>query len=300
MSAARARIAGLPPVAITATLNDVHLTHLTSLEGAIGSLRVDARVGAGGVRELLASPSCTAALPADLRGALTVAPRVLLFPGRIDLLPPTGRSAEIRLRPVTRNGGLAFAVLAIERAGVRVVGERGERAAAVRAAARQPAVRRERCVGGGRPPGRSTFGCARPARRSPRWGSAGASLGGVPSRLPNSSRPHAARGPLRSRPPGSRLSARDEHGPRSSPARVPAVLRFTRHGVPALAVLAGIISMAFGTSTSLAGGAAPDRRRPRDLVASWLYRVGVQGDGARAEEERARRYFDRHGRWPSR
>ena len=118
VSAARARIAGLPPAALTATLNDVHLTHLTSLQGAIGSLRVDARVGAGGVRELLSGPSCTAALPADVRAALTATPRVLLFPGRIDLLPPTGRRAEIRLRPVARDGGLAFAVIAVERDGV--------------------------------------------------------------------------------------------------------------------------------------------------------------------------------------
>ena len=118
VSAARARIAGLPPVALTATLNDVHLTNLTSLEGAIGSLRVDARIGAAGVRELLANPSCTDALPADVRGALTASPRVLFFPGRIDLLPPAGRGAEVRLRPLAQHGGLAFAVIAIERAGV--------------------------------------------------------------------------------------------------------------------------------------------------------------------------------------
>jgi hypothetical protein len=72
------------------------------------------------------------------------------------------------------------------------------------------------------------------------------------------------------------------------------VLRFTRYGLPALAVLAGAISMAFGTSASLAGGAGL-----AIWLFSWLYRVGVDGDGERAQEERARRYFDRHGRWPS-
>ena len=118
VSATRARIAGLPPAALTAPLNDVHLTHLTSLAGAIGSMRVDARFGAAGVRQLLASPSCTDALPADLHGALTATPRVLLLPGRIDLLPPAGRRAEVRLRPLARPGGLAFAVIGIERAGV--------------------------------------------------------------------------------------------------------------------------------------------------------------------------------------
>jgi hypothetical protein len=119
VSASRARIAGLPPAALTATLNNVHLTKLTSLEGAIGSLRVDARVDAAGVRELLASPSCVDALPEDLRNALTATPRVLLFPGRIDLLPPSGGRTEVRLLPLARPSGLAFAVIGIERAGVR-------------------------------------------------------------------------------------------------------------------------------------------------------------------------------------
>ena len=119
VSAARARIAGLPPATLSATLNDVHLRNLTSLEGAIGSLRVDARFGSAGVSELLASPSCTDALPADLRRALTATPRVLLFPGRIDLLPPSGRRTEVRLRPLALPSGLAFAVIGIERAGVR-------------------------------------------------------------------------------------------------------------------------------------------------------------------------------------
>ena len=78
------------------------------------------------------------------------------------------------------------------------------------------------------------------------------------------------------------------------------MLRFTRHGLPALAVLAGIISMAFGTTSSLVGGAGLIGAGVAIWFASWLYRFGVQGDGARADEERARRYFDRHGRWPTR
>ena len=78
------------------------------------------------------------------------------------------------------------------------------------------------------------------------------------------------------------------------------MLRFTRHGLPALVVLAGIISMAFGTSTSLVGGAGLLGAGLAIWFASWLYRIGVEGDRARADEERARRYFDRHGRWPTR
>ena len=77
------------------------------------------------------------------------------------------------------------------------------------------------------------------------------------------------------------------------------MLRFTRRGLPALVVLAGIISMSFATTASLAGGGALVGAGLAIWFASWLYRVGVEGDGARADEERARRYFDRHGRWPS-
>src|SRR5579862_3182022 len=121
----------------------------------------------------------------------------------------------------------------------------------------------------------------------------------MPSRLPRNSRPHAARGPVRSRAPRSLRGARDEHGPPPSPRATPAVLRFMRYGLPALAVLAGAISMAFGTTASLAGGAGLVGAGLAIWLVSWLYRIGVDGDGERADEERARRYFDRHGRWPS-
>ena len=169
VSARRARIAGLPPATLTATLNDVHLTNVTSLEGAIGSLRVDARVGSAGVGELLASPSCTDALPADLRSALTATPRVLLFPGRIDLLAPSGRRTEVRLRPLARPSGLAFAVIGIERAGVASpVNAVSAPVLCVRALASLRSARRS---SRSRPTGRSTSGCAPPARRSRPWGS---------------------------------------------------------------------------------------------------------------------------------
>jgi hypothetical protein len=34
------------------------------------------------------------------------------------------------------------------------------------------------------------------------------------------------------------------------------------------------------------------------LLLNLLFRMGVEGDAAREREERARRYFDEHGRWP--
>jgi LmeA-like phospholipid-binding len=117
VSATRASIGGLPPVALTATLHDVHLTNVTSLQGAIGSLTVAVRLTPGEVRDLLATPGCIESLPADVRTALTPTPRVLLFPGRVDLLPPAGRAVEVRLRPAAAHARVVFHLRAIERGG---------------------------------------------------------------------------------------------------------------------------------------------------------------------------------------
>ena len=118
------------------------------------------------------------------------------------------------------------------------------------------------------------------------------------SELPKRSRPHVARGPARARRPRVLAARRD---PARAPAGVRAtepLLRFTRHGIPALAVLAGIVAMCFGTATSLVGGAGLIGAGLASWLIAWLYRVGVQGDRARDAEERARRHFERYGRWP--
>jgi hypothetical protein len=119
VSANGARIAGLPPIDLTASLHDVHISHLTSLQGAIGSLAIDARLGPHDVRDLLATPSCLEALPLSVRAGLGTHPRVDVFPGRIDLLPASGRASEVRLVP---GAGAAdrvnFTVSGLERGGV--------------------------------------------------------------------------------------------------------------------------------------------------------------------------------------
>jgi hypothetical protein len=117
VSASGARIDGLPPVELTGTLRDVHLRSLTALEGAIGSLSVDVRLPASGVRDLLATPSCVGSLPANVLAALTRTPRVAVFPGRIDLLPPRGRATEVRLAPVAVGASVRFALIGLELAG---------------------------------------------------------------------------------------------------------------------------------------------------------------------------------------
>ena len=56
--------------------------------------------------------------------------------------------------------------------------------------------------------------------------------------------------------------------------------------------------MCFGTETSLVGGAGLIGAGLASWLISWLYRLGVSGDDARASEERARQRFERTGRWP--
>ena len=34
------------------------------------------------------------------------------------------------------------------------------------------------------------------------------------------------------------------------------------------------------------------------LLLNLFFRIGMRGEGERDREESARRYFDRHGRWP--
>jgi hypothetical protein len=121
------------------------------------------------------------------------------------------------------------------------------------------------------------------------------------SRLPKRVRPHVASGPRRARPLRPRAPLRPEHRPPASePAHTdpPApLLRFTRHGIPALMVAAGVVAMSFGSDTALAGGAGLIGAGLATWLLSWLYRLGVSGDDARAREERARQRFERTGRW---
>jgi DUF2993 family protein len=118
IGAARAHIDGLPPLALNATLRDVHLRSLTGLEGAIGSLTIDARLRPAGVRDLLATRACLDALPRSALEGLTANPRVDLFPGRIDLLGPHGRSFEVRLAPHASGNALRFEIVALVQDGV--------------------------------------------------------------------------------------------------------------------------------------------------------------------------------------
>jgi len=74
---------------------------------------------------------------------------------------------------------------------------------------------------------------------------------------------------------------------------------FVRYGIGGVMILGGIIVLiispdGFGTegfSMAVGGGLSV-------ILLNWLFRLGVSGDRERQEEEAARAYFDRHGRWP--
>ncbi len=128
---ARAAVAGLPPAALSASFEDVHMTSLLGLHGAIGSVTATAGLGPHRVRALLASSGCITALPASALVALTDRPRVRLRTGRITLLPPHGRAVVVRVVPLESRSRLAFDVVSVTADGQAIAGAGGGCVAAV-------------------------------------------------------------------------------------------------------------------------------------------------------------------------
>lgn len=72
-----------------------------------------------------------------------------------------------------------------------------------------------------------------------------------------------------------------------------------RYVLPAVIALAGMIILLFTkTITGLEGFAMAIGVAGSILLLNILYHVGVSGDLERDEEEAARVYLDKHGRWP--
>jgi hypothetical protein len=77
------------------------------------------------------------------------------------------------------------------------------------------------------------------------------------------------------------------------------LLALVRFGIPAVLALAGVLFLAFGdedTRYDMFGmclGAALAL-----LFFTFLFRMGVQGEKERAQEEEARRFLVEHGHWP--
>jgi hypothetical protein len=76
-------------------------------------------------------------------------------------------------------------------------------------------------------------------------------------------------------------------------------LRFVRWWLPAIVIVAGIVSLiVIRKDWALEGAAGVVGAGLAIFLVNLLFRIGASGDRERDEEEAARRYFDEHGRWP--
>ena len=75
-------------------------------------------------------------------------------------------------------------------------------------------------------------------------------------------------------------------------------LHAIRYGIPAVLFIAGAIITATAGRVGIAAGALFFSAGSAVLLLNVLYRIGVQGDRERDTEQRAREFFDEHGRWP--
>jgi hypothetical protein len=78
----------------------------------------------------------------------------------------------------------------------------------------------------------------------------------------------------------------------------PTLLVAVRYGLPVVLVVLGVVFLAIGGSAGMAAGFMFFGCAGVVIVTNVLFRMGVSGEADRAEEEEARRYFDKHGHWP--
>jgi hypothetical protein len=75
-------------------------------------------------------------------------------------------------------------------------------------------------------------------------------------------------------------------------------LRLTRVGVPAALVAAGVVLVLVGGESATGIGIVLIGAGPIVLALNLLLRLSFADSDERSDEERARRYYTRHGRWP--
>lgn len=76
-------------------------------------------------------------------------------------------------------------------------------------------------------------------------------------------------------------------------------VNLVRYGIPAAFVVVGVVVAIWNPAgTGLEAWSLFTGAGIAVLLLNVLHRMGVEGDVDRDREERARRYFDQHGRWP--
>ena len=78
------------------------------------------------------------------------------------------------------------------------------------------------------------------------------------------------------------------------------MLSFTRIWLPGAIGVAGVVLIVIGRGHQTAAGAGVGLLLVAVIVwmINWMFRMSVQSNRDREREERAREYFDEHGRWP--
>jgi hypothetical protein len=92
----------------------------------------------------------------------------------------------------------------------------------------------------------------------------------------------------------------DHEGKQTGPARRSSPwLIGVRYGIPAAMIIGGIVLAVVGSGDQGIEGAAMAVGGGLSVfLLNVLYRVGVQGESERAQEDAARAYYAEHGRWP--
>jgi drug/metabolite transporter (DMT)-like permease len=74
----------------------------------------------------------------------------------------------------------------------------------------------------------------------------------------------------------------------------------TRVWLPVTIALAGVVAIILGHGHTTAAGAGVGLLIVALIVwmINWLFRMSIQSNRDREDEEAARRYFDEHGHWP--
>jgi ABC-type transport system involved in cytochrome bd biosynthesis fused ATPase/permease subunit len=78
------------------------------------------------------------------------------------------------------------------------------------------------------------------------------------------------------------------------------MLTFTRVWLPIGIAVVGIVAIVVGHARTATAGAGVVLLGTALIVwmINWLFRMSIESNKEREQEEEARRFFDEHGRWP--
>ena len=78
------------------------------------------------------------------------------------------------------------------------------------------------------------------------------------------------------------------------------LLSVTRVWLPLTIAVAGVVAIVVGHARTPVAGAGVVLLGTALIVwmINWMFRMSVESNRDREQEEEARRYFDEHGRWP--